>query len=79
MLGDRSSFIAHSEIPSCIRINQRSSAVKKERDPFLTQIHKGSRPSFIKRARSLPFVHSANKKLSFQSIVAKIITKNYSD
>jgi hypothetical protein len=39
-------------IQSCIRVNQRPSAVKKDRDPFLI-IQKSSPPSFIKRAISL--------------------------
>ena len=29
---------------SCIRVNLRPSAVKKDRDPFLTQIQKSDRP-----------------------------------
>jgi hypothetical protein len=78
---ERGSPIIHpnSEIPSYIRVNLRPSAVKKDRSPFLILIQKGSRPSFIKISITLPFVNLTNKKLSFQSIVAKIITKNYSD
>ncbi|MEG4915297.1 MULTISPECIES: hypothetical protein [unclassified Microcoleus] len=34
-----------SEIPSCIRVNLRPSAVKKERSPFLI-IQKGDRPFY---------------------------------
>ncbi|MEG4329772.1 hypothetical protein [Microcoleus sp. herbarium5] len=43
---ERLSPIIHEKCdrPSYIHVNQRPSAVKKERDPFLTQIQKGDRP-----------------------------------
>ncbi|MEG5000892.1 hypothetical protein QUB13_24835 [Microcoleus sp. B4-D4] len=41
-----------SDRPSCIRVNLRPSAVKKELDPFLT-IQKGSRPFYNHEGRSI--------------------------
>ncbi|XZO01926.1 MAG: hypothetical protein ACM65L_26235 [Microcoleus sp.] len=63
--------------PSCIRVNLRPSAVKKERSPFLTiqkgdrsfYNQKGDRPSFLKSDRPFSTIRIASTQKSCYNLL----------